>query len=89
MAGRKAKIHQLGRAAFHIFGGCAVIKDDERVGPIKTSADYLQPNFHLLLRAHDNEHSWIIFAKAVQGLVVQKGGANDHDVIELAAEWPE
>ena len=86
MASRKAEIHQLACAPFHIFRGCAVIEDYERVCALKKPAYELQPIFHLALRAYYHKHSRIIFTNSVVGLVVRERRADEHDVVELAAE---
>ena len=86
MSSGKAKIHQLACAPFDIFGGCAVIEDYERVGALKKPAHDIQPNFHLVLLAYYHKHSWIIFTNSVVGLVVRECRADEHDVVELAAE---
>ena len=72
MASRKAEIHQPACAPFHIFRGCAVIEDYERVGALKKPAHELQPIFHLVLQAYYHKHSWIIFTNSVVGLVVHE-----------------
>ena len=89
MTGRKAEIHQLARAPFHVFRDCAVIEDDERVRALKIPANKLQLFFQTVLRAHDHKHLGIIFTKAIQGHVVHERVANKHDAVELATEWPE
>ena len=85
MASRKAEIHQLACAPFHIFRGCAVIEDYERVGALKKPTHELQSIFHLVLRAYYHKHSLIIF-NSVVGLVVRERRSHEHDVVELAAE---
>ena len=42
MACRKSEVHKLARAAFHVFRGCAVVRDDERLGALKR--DTLRPS---------------------------------------------
>jgi len=86
MSSRKAKIHQLACAPFHIFGGCAVIEDYERVSTLKKPAHEIQPFFHLLLHAYYHKHSWIIFTNSVVGLVVRECRADAYYVVELAME---
>ena len=86
MASRKAEIYQRACAPFHIFRGGAVIEDYERVGALKKPGHELQPIFHLVLRAYYHKHSWIIFTSSVVGLVVRECQADEHDVVELAAE---
>ena len=86
MSSRKAKIHQLACAPFHIFGGCAVIEYYERVGALKIPAYDIQTNFHLVLLASHHRHSWVIFTNTEVGLVVRECGADKHDAVELAAE---
>ena len=86
VASRKAEIHQLACAPFHIFRGCAVIKDYERVGALKKPAHEPQPIFHLVLHTYYHKHSWIILTDLVVGLVVRERRADEHDVVELAAE---
>ena len=86
MASRKAEMDQLACAPFHIFRGCAVIKDYERVGALKKQAHELQPRFHLVLRKYQDSHSWIIFTNSAEGFVVRECQADEHDVVELAAD---
>ena len=86
MSSGKAEIHQLACAPFHIFGGCAVIEDYERVGALKQPAHEFQPNFHLVLLAYYHKHSWVIFTNSVVGLVVRECWADKRNVVELATE---
>ena len=86
MASRKAEIHQITCAPFHIFRGCAVIEDYVRVGALKKPVHELQPIFHLVLHAYYHKHSRIIFTNSVVGLVVRERQAYEHDVVEHAAE---
>ena len=86
MSSRKTKIHQLACAPFHIFGGCAVIEDYERVGALKKPADEIQPIFHLVLHAYYHKHSWIIFTNSVVGLVLRECRADEYYLVELAVE---
>ena len=78
MASRKAKIHQLACAPFHIFRSCAVVKDYGRVYVLERRAHELQPNFHLVLRAYYHKHSRIIFTNSVKDLVVRECRADKH-----------
>ena len=64
MSSRKAKIHQLACAPFHIFGGCAVIEHYERVGALEKPSHELQAYFHLVLLAYYHKYSWIIFTNS-------------------------
>lgn len=86
MACRKAEIHQLACTPFHIFRGGAVVEDHKHVGALKKLGDDFQPYFHLMLLAHQDEHSWIIFINSVEGLVVRECRADQHNVVELAAK---
>ena len=49
---QKSRDYQLACAPFHILWGCAVVEDCERVCALKTHAQEIQPNFHLVLRAY-------------------------------------
>ena len=86
MSSRKAEIYQLACVPFHIYRGCAVIGDYERVGALKKSAHELQPNFHLVLHAYYHKHLWIIFINLVVGLIVRECRVYKQDVGELATE---
>ena len=86
MLGRKGEIHQLASARFHVFGGCAVIEDYERVGAHEKPSHDLQPHFHVMLLAYYHIHSWILFTNSVVGLVVRECRADEYDVVELEAE---
>ena len=39
-----------------------------------------------VLQAHDHKDVWIAVHKAIVGLVLNKGGAEEHDVVKLALE---
>ena len=83
---KKSEAHELVRAAFHIFRGRAVVKDDERVAALEKKPRDHQPLFHLVLLADYDEHSRILIAEPQEGLVVGERRADQDDVVELAAE---
>ena len=86
MACQKSEAHELAHAAFHVFRGSAVVQDDEGVGAFEKVPRDHQPLFHLVLQADDDEHSRILFAEPPAGLVVGERWADQHDVVELAAD---
>jgi len=67
-----------------VFGGRAVIKDNQRVGSFKNKTHYFQPKFHFVLLAYDDIRPRISLSKIEEGLVVSEGWADEHDVIEFA-----
>ena len=69
---RKREAHEHARAAFHVFRGRAVVKDDEGVGALEKVPRDPQPHFHLVLLADHDEHSRVHLAEPLEGLVVRE-----------------
>ena len=86
--GTKPEIDQLTRAAFHVLGGGAVVEHKERVGPRKEEAGQSQPGLDLMLRAGNHKDVRIAVHEAFVGLVLDKSGAEEHDVVKIAFEGP-
>ena len=85
--GTKPEIDQLARAAFHILRGGAVVEHKERVGPRKEEAGQSQPGLDLILRAGNYKDVRIAVHEALVGLVLDKSGEEERDVVKLAFEW--
>ena len=84
--GAEAEIDQLPRAALDIFRRGAVVEHEQSVGARKEEAGHPQPVLDLVLQAHDHKDMWIAVHEALVGLVLDKGGAEEHDVVKLAPE---
>ena len=84
--GTEAKIDQLARATLDIFRRGAVIEYEQGVGPREEEAGHPQPVLDLMLQARDHKDVRIAVHKAFVGLVLDKGGAEEHDVVKLALE---
>ena len=82
----KPEIDQLARVAFHILGGGAVVEHKERVGTHEEVACQLQPEFNLMLQAGNHENVRIAVHEALVGRVLDKSGAEEHDVVKPASE---
>ena len=86
MPGAEAKIDQLPRAALDIFRRGAVIQYEQGVGARKKEAGQPQPVLDLMLQAHDHKDVRVAVHEALVCLVLDKGGAEEHDVVKLAFE---
>ena len=84
--GTEAKIDQLARATLDIFRCGAVVEYEQGVGPREEEAGHPQPVLDLMLQAHDHKDVRIAVHKAFVGLVLDKGGTEEHDVVKLALE---
>ena len=84
--GTKAEIDQLPRAALDIFRRGAVIQYEQGVGAREEEASHPQPVLDLVLQAGNYPDVWIAVYEAVVCLVLDKSGAEEHDVIKLASE---
>ena len=82
----KPEIDQLARAAFYVLGGGAVVEHKERVGTQEEVAGQLQPGFNLMLLAGNHENVRIAVHEALVGRVLDKSGAEEHNVVKLASE---
>ena len=84
--GTEPEIDQLPRAALDIFRRCAVVEYEQGVGARKEEAGHPQPVLDLMLQAHDHKDVRVAVHEALVGLVLDKGGAEEHDVVKLASE---
>ena len=84
--GTKAEIDQLPRATLNIFRRDAVVQHEQGVGARKEEAGHPQPVLDLMLQAHDHKDVRIAVHEALVCLVLDKGGAEEHDVVKLASE---
>ena len=82
--GAEAKIDQLTRAALDIFRRGAVIEYEQGVGAREEEASHPQPVLDLVLQAHDHKDVRIAVHEALVGLVLDKCGAEEHNVVKLA-----
>ena len=84
--GAEAEIDQLPRAALDIFRRGAVVQHEQGVGPREDVAGQPQPVLDLMLQAHNHKDVRIAVHEALVCLVLDKGGAEEHDVVKLASE---
>ena len=84
MPGAEAKIDQLTRAAFDIFRRGAVIEYEQGVCTRKEEASHPKPVLDLMLQAHDHIDVRVAIHEALVGLVLDKCGAEEHNVVKLA-----
>ena len=78
----EAEIDQLARATFHVLGGGAVVEHKERVGAHEEVAGQPQPGLDLMLQAGNHENVRIAAHEALVGRVLDKSGAEEHDVVK-------
>ena len=86
MPGAEAEIDQLPRAALDIFRRGAVVEYEQGVGAREEVAGHSQPVLDLVLQAHDHKDVWIAIHEALVCLVLNEGGAEEHNVVKLASE---
>ena len=86
MPGAETEIDQLTRAAFDIFRRGAVVEYEQGVGAREEVAGHPQPVLDLVLQAHDHKDVRIAIHEAFVGLVLDKGGAEEHNVVKLTPE---
>ena len=84
--GAEAEINQLPRATLNIFRRGAVVEYEQSVGAREDEAGQPQPVLDLMLQAHDHIDVRIAVHEALVGLILDKGGAEEHDVVKLALE---
>ena len=82
------EIDQLARAAFNVLGGGAVVEHKECVGPHEEVAGQSQPGLDLMLLAGNHENVRIAVHEALVGRVLDKSGAEEHDVVKAPPEGP-
>ena len=86
MPGAETEIDKLPRAALDIFRSGAVVEYKQGVGAREKVACHPQPVLDLVLQAHDHKDVWIAVHEALVCLVLNKGGAEEHNVVKLASE---
>ena len=84
--GAEAEIDQLPRAALDIFRRGAVVEYEQGVGAREEEASHPQPVLDLMLQAHDHIDVRVAVNETLVGLVLNKGGAEEHNVVKLALE---
>ena len=84
--GAEAKIDKLPRAALDIFRRGAVIEYEQGVGAREEEAGHPQPVLDLVLQAHDHINVRVAVHETLVGLVLDKCGAEEHNVVKLALE---
>ena len=84
--GAEAEINKLPRAALDIFRRGAVVEYEQGVGAHEEEASHPQPVLDLMLQAHDHINVWIAVHEALVCLVLDKSGAEEHNVVKLALE---
>ena len=86
MPGAEAEIDQLPRAALDIFRRGAVVEYEQGVGAREEVAGHPQLGLDLMLQAHDHINVRVAVHEALVCLVLDKGGAEEHNVVKLALE---
>ena len=84
--GAEAEIDQLPRATLDIFRRGAVIQYEQGVGARKEEAGHPQLGLDLMLQAGNYKDVRVAVNEALVCLVLDKSGAEEHDVIKLASE---
>ena len=84
--GAEAEIDQLSRATLDIFRRGAVVEYEQGVGAREDEAGHPQPVLDLMLQAHDHIDVRVAVHEALVGLVLDKCGAEEHDVVKLVSE---
>ena len=86
MPGAESEIDKLPRAALDIFRRGAVVEYEQGVGAREEVAGHPQPVLDLVLQAHDHKDVRNAIHEAPVCLVLNKGGAEEHNVVKLALE---
>ena len=84
--GAEAEIDQLPRATLNIFRRGAVVEYEQGVGSREEEAGHPQPVLDLMLQAGNYPDVRVAVHEALVGLVLDKGGAEEHNVVKLALE---
>ena len=84
--GAEAEIDQLPRATLNIFRRGAVVEYEQGVGSREEEAGHPQPVLDLVLQAGNYPDVRVAVHEALVGLVLDKGGAEEHNVVKLALE---
>ena len=82
--GAESEIDKLPSATLNIFRRGAVVEYEQGVGAREVVAGQPQPVLDLMLQAHDHKDVRIAIHEAFVGLVLDKGGAEEHNVVKLA-----
>ena len=85
--GAESEIDKLPRASLDIFRRGAVVEYEQGVGAREKVAGHPQPVLDLMLQAHDHIDVWIAVHETLVCLVLNKSGAEEHNVVKLALEW--
>ena len=72
--------------ALDIFRRGAVVEYEQGVGAREEVAGHSQPVLDLVLQAHDHKDVWIAIHETLVCLVLNEGGAEEHNVVKLAPE---
>ena len=84
--GAESEIDKLPRATLDIFRRGAVVDYEQGVGAREEEAGHPQPVLDLMLLAHDHIDVRIAVHEVLVGLVLNKGRAEEHNVVKLASE---
>ena len=84
--GAEAEINKLPRAALDIFRRSAVVESEQGVGAREEEASYPQTVLDLMLQAGNYPDVRVAVHEALVCLVLDKSGAEEHDVVKLALE---
>ena len=84
--GTKPEIDQLPRATLDIFRRGAVIQYEQGVGSREEEAGHPQPVLDLMLQAGNYKDVRVAVHEALICLVLDKSGAEEHNVVKLASE---
>ena len=84
--GAEAEIDQLSRATLDIFRRGAVVEYEQGVGAREDEAGHPQPVLDLMLQTHDHIDVRVAVHETLVGLVLDKCGAEKHDVVKLVSE---
>ena len=84
--GAESEIDQLPRAALDIFRRGAVVEYEQGVGAREEVADHPQPALDLMLQAHDHKDVRVAIHETLVCLILNEGGAEEHNVVKLAPE---
>ena len=84
--GAEAEIDQLPCAALDIFRRGAVVEYEQGVGAREEEASHPQPVLDLILQAGNYPDVWIAIHEALVCFVLDKSGAEEHNVVKLTLE---
>ena len=86
MPGAEAEIDQLARATLDIFRRGAVVEYEQGIGASEEEAGHPQPVLDLMLQAVNNKDLRVAVHEAFVCSILDKCGAEEHDVVKLAPE---